>query len=165
MIEKNLYNFSNENENKLNDWLLKFPRGQKKPAIIYALHLIQKENKYIKNEHIDAVAKFLDIKKIDVYEVASFYSMFELNKTGKHTISVCTNISCMLNGSDKILSYIERKLGIKLGETNEKFFLKDERECLAACCGAPMMQIDHKYYENLTTEKIDKIFNEIENEQ
>ena len=91
--------------------------------------------------------------------------MFELNKTGKHTISVCTNISCMLNGSDNILSYIERKLGIKLGETNEKFFLKDERECLAACCGAPMMQIDHRYYENLTTEKIDKIFNEIENEQ
>ena len=90
--------------------------------------------------------------------------MFELEKIGKHTISVCTNLSCMLNGSDEILSYLESKLKIKVGESSDKYFLKDERECLAACCGAPMMQVDHKYYENLTKERIDKIINEIEDE-
>ena len=90
--------------------------------------------------------------------------MFELDKVGKHTISVCTNVSCMLNGSDEILDYLEKKLKIKVGESSEQFFLKDERECLAACSGAPMMQVDHKYYENLNKEKIDKIIRDIENE-
>ena len=99
-----------------------------------------------------------------MYEVAAFYSMFELDKTGKHTISVCTNVSCMLNGSDEILSYLEKKLKVKVGSSSEKFFLKDERECLAACCGAPMMQVDHRYYENLTIEKIDQIIGELDNE-
>ena len=89
--------------------------------------------------------------------------MFELEKIGKHTISVCTNVSCMLNGSDEILSSVEKKLKLKVGKSSDKYFLKDERECLAACCGAPMMQVDHKYYENLTEEKIDKIITEIEN--
>ena len=128
------------------------------------MHLIQKENKYIESKHINAVADLLNLKEIDVYEVASFYSMFELDKVGKHTISVCTNVSCMLNGSDEILDYLEKKLKIKVGESSEQFFLKDERECLAACSGAPMMQVDHKYYENLNKEKIDKIIRDIENE-
>ncbi len=165
MDKNNLYNLSSENCSKINNWLLKFPDKKRKPAIIYALHLIQKENKYIKKEHIDAVAKYLNLKSIDVYEVASFYSMFEMEKIGKHTISVCTNISCMLNGSDEILSYIENKIGIKVGESTGNFFLKDERECLAACCGAPMMQVDHVYYENLTKEKIDKILEGLDSEK
>ena len=165
MKEKDLYNIPSESCTKINEWLLKFPDGEKKPAIIYALHLIQKENKYIKSKHVDALANLLNLKKIDVYEVASFYSMFELEKVGKHTISVCTNVSCMLNGSDEILAYLERKLKIKIGTSSEKYFLKDERECLAACCGAPMMQVDHRYYENLTKEKIDKIIRDIENEK
>jgi NADH-quinone oxidoreductase subunit E len=165
MKDNNLYNIPSEACTKINEWLLKFPDGEKKPAIIYALHLIQKENKYIKSKHVDAVANFLNIKKIDVYEVASFYSMFELEKVGKHTISVCTNVSCMLNGSDEILDYLERKLKIKVGNSSDKFYLKDERECLAACCGAPIMQVDHKYYENLTKEKIDNIIRDIENEK
>ena len=126
---------------------------------------MQKENNYLKSSHIDAVANFLNLKKIDVYEVASFYSMFELEKIGKNTISVCTNVSCMLNGSDEILLYLEKKLNIKVGSSSEKYFLKDERECLAACCGAPMMQINHKYYENLTIEKVDKIFKELDDEK
>jgi len=164
MQDNSTYKISSEISSKINKWLLKFPDGKKKPAIIYALHLIQKENKYIKSMHVDALANFLNLKNIDVYEIAAFYSMFELEKIGKHTISVCTNVSCMLNGSDEILSYLENKLKIKVGKSSDKYFLKDERECLAACCGAPMMQVDHKYYENLTKEKIDKIITEIENE-
>ena len=163
-MQDSKYNISSENILKINKWLSKFPDGNSKPAIIFALHLVQKENKYLESKHINAVADLLNLNKIDVYEVASFYSMFELNKVGKHTISVCTNVSCMLNGSDEILEYLEKKLKIKLGESSEKFFLKDERECLAACSGAPMMQVDHKYYENLDKEKIDKIIRDIENE-
>jgi NADH-quinone oxidoreductase subunit E len=165
MKEKDLYNIPSESCTKINEWLLKFPDGEKKPAIIYALHLIQKENKYIKSKHVDALANLLNLKKIDVYEVASFYSMFELEKVGKHTISVCTNVSCMLKGSDEILAYLESKLKIKVGTSSDEYFLKDERECLAACCGAPMMQVDHRYYENLTKEKVDKIIRDIENEK
>ena len=165
MQENTNYNISSEISSKINKWLAKFPLDQKKPAIIYALHLIQHETKYIRSEHVNAVADFLGLKKIDVYEVASFYSMFETEQVGKHTISVCTNVSCMLNGSDEILKYLEEKLKIKVGDSSEKYFLKDERECLAACCGAPMMQVNHKYYENLTKEKIDLIIDGLENER
>ena len=165
MKHNDLYNISPEIRTKINKWLLKFPGQDNRPAIIYALHLVQKENNYLKSSHIDAVANFLNLKKIDVYEVASFYSMFELEKIGKNTISVCTNVSCMLNGSDEILLYLEKKLNIKVGSSSEKYFLKDERECLAACCGAPMMQINHKYYENLTIEKVDKIFKGLDDEK
>lgn len=164
MNDNTFYNIPSEICTKINDWLLKFPDGKKKPAIIFALHQIQKENKFIKKTHINSIAKFLGINEIDVYEVAAFYSMFELDKVGKHTISVCTNVSCMLNGSDEILSYLEEKLDLKVGTSSDKFFLKDERECLAACCGAPMMQVNHKYYENLTKEKIDEIIRDIDNE-
>ena len=164
MNDNTFYNIPSEICTKINEWLLKFPDGKKKPAIIFALHQIQKENKFIKKKHINSVAKFLRINEIDVYEVAAFYSMFELDKVGKHTISVCTNVSCMLNGSDEILSYLEEKLDLKVGTSSDKFFLKDERECLAACCGAPMMQVNHKYYENLTKEKIDEIIRDIDNE-
>ena len=164
MNDNTFYNIPSEICTKINEWLLKFPDGKKKPAIIFALHQIQKENKFIKKTHINSIAKFLGINEIDVYEVAAFYSMFELDKVGKHTISVCTNVSCMLNGSDEILAYLEEKLDLKVGTSSDKFFLKDERECLAACCGAPMMQVNHKYYENLTKEKIDEIIRDIDNE-
>lgn len=164
MNDNTFYNIPSEICTKINEWLLKFPDGKKKPAIIFALHQIQKENKFIKKTHINSIAKFLRINEIDVYEVAAFYSMFELDKIGKHTISVCTNVSCMLNGSDEILAYLEEKLDLKVGTSSDKFFLKDERECLAACCGAPMMQVNHKYYENLTKEKIDEIIRDIDNE-
>ena len=162
MNDKNFYNIPGDVCSKINKWLQKFPAGEKKPAIIYALHLIQKDSKYIQSMHVDALAEFLEVEKIDVYEIAAFYSMFELDKVGKNTISVCTNVSCMLNGSDEILSYLEKKLKIKVGCSSEKFFLKDERECLAACAGAPMMQVNHKYYENLTKDKIDEIISELD---
>jgi NADH-quinone oxidoreductase subunit E len=104
------------------------------------------------------------VPAIQVYEVASFYSMFETRPVGRHHISVCTNISCMLCGGEEILAHVEKRLGIKVGEstTDGRFFLKQEEECLAACNGAPMMMVDHVYHENLTPEKVDRILDEIE---
>jgi len=113
---------------------------------------------------MDAVADYLDMPPIAVYEVASFYSMYELKPVGRHNIAVCTNISCMLRGGETVLAHIEKKLGIKLGESTPdgKFYLKKEEECLAACCGAPMMQVDHVYYEHLTPEKVDQVLDSLE---
>ncbi|MEK7758621.1 MAG: NAD(P)H-dependent oxidoreductase subunit E, partial [Pseudomonadota bacterium] len=107
---------------------------------------------------MDYVAELLGMRPIQVYEVATFYSMYDLKPVGKHKISICTNISCMLCGSDAIVKHLQQRLGIKLGETtpDKKITLK-EVECLAACCGAPMFQIGKTYYENLTPQKVDDI--------
>ncbi|HRZ53108.1 MAG TPA: NADH-quinone oxidoreductase subunit NuoE [Candidatus Contendobacter sp.] len=150
---------------EIDHWLTRYPADRKQSAVLAALREVQHENGgYLTTELMDAVADYLDMPPIAVYEVASFYSMFELKPVGRHCIAVCTNISCMLRGSDTVLSYIERKLGIKLGESTPdgKFFLKKEEECLAACCGAPMMQVNHVYYENLTPEKVDRILGSLE---
>ncbi len=139
--------------------LLKYPTEQKQSAVIAALTFVQTENGgWLSRELMDAVAAYLGMPKIAVYEVATFYSMFELNPVGKYKICVCTNISCMLCGSEKIVQYLEKKLGIALGQTTNdgKFTLKSV-ECLAACGGAPMLQIGPDYYENLTCQKIDDI--------
>jgi len=150
---------------EIDHWLTRYPPDRKQSAVLAALREVQHENGgYLTTELMDAVADYLDMPPIAVYEVASFYSMFELQPVGRHNIAVCTNISCMLRGSDTVLSYIERKLGIQLGESTPdgKFYLKKEEECLAACCGAPMMQVDHVYYENLTPEKVDRILDSLE---
>lgn len=150
---------------EIDHWLTRYPPDRKQSAVLAALREVQHENGgYLTTELMDAVADYLDLPPIAVYEVASFYSMFELQPVGRHNIAVCTNISCMLRGSDTVLSYIERKLGIKLGESTPdgKFYLKKEEECLAACCGAPMMQVDHVYHENLTPEKVDRILDSLE---
>jgi len=99
------------------------------------------------------------VPQIAVYEVASFYSMLETRPVGRHSVSVCTNISCMLCGADEILAHIEKKLGIKTGDSTRdgRIYLKREEECLAACCGGPMMMVDHVYHENLTPKKVDEI--------
>ena len=150
---------------EIDHWLTRYPADRKQSAVLAALREVQHENGgYLTTELMDAVADYLDMPPIAVYEVASFYSMFELKPVGRHCIAVCTNISCMLRGSDTVLSYIERKLGIKLGESTPdgKFFLKKEEECLAACCGAPMMQVNHVYHEHLTPEKVDQILDSLE---
>ncbi|MBS1248049.1 MAG: dehydrogenase [Proteobacteria bacterium] len=150
---------------EIDHWLTRYPPDRKQSAVLAALREVQHENGgYLTTELMDAVADYLDLPPIAVYEVASFYSMFELQPVGRHCIAVCTNISCMLRGSDTVLSYIERKLGIKLGESTPdgKFYLKKEEECLAACCGAPMMQVNHVYHENLTPEKVDRILDSLE---
>ena len=146
-------------------WLEKYPEDRKQSAVLAALRAAQHQNEgYLTTELMDAVAAYLGLSNIAVYEVASFYSMFETVPVGRHSISVCTNISCMLMGSDTIVDHLEKKLGVKTGESTEdgKFFIKREEECLAACCGGPMMMIDHKYYENLTPERVDEILDELE---
>ena len=150
---------------EIDHWLARYPADRKQSAVLAALREVQHENGgYLTTELMDAVADYLDMSPIAVYEVASFYSMFELKPVGRHNIAVCTNISCMLRGGDAVLAHIEKKLGIKLGESTPdgKFYLKREEECLAACCGAPMMQVDHVYYENLTPEKVDQVLDSLE---
>jgi len=138
----------------------KFPAEGKKSALLGALNAVQHENKgFLTEDLMDAVARYLDLAKIEVYEVASFYSMYELKPVARHNVAVCTNISCMLMGSQSIVDHVENKLGIKLGESTAdgRIYLKVEEECLAACAGGPMMQVDHVYHENLTPEKVDEI--------
>ena len=150
---------------EIDRWIKKYPEGQKQSAVLAAMREVQHENDgYLTRELMDAVAEYLEMPPIAVYEVASFYSMLETEKVGRHSISVCTNISCMLNGSDTIMQHIEKKLGIKEGESTEdgRYHLKQEEECLAACCGAPMMMVDHVYHENLTPEKVDEILEKLE---
>ncbi len=144
--------------------LAKFPANQRRSAVISALMLVQKNNKgWLTIELMDQVAEYLGVAKIAVYEVASFYSMFELNPVGRHKISVCTNISCMLRGSDQILDHLCEKLRINVNQNtpDNKFTLKAV-ECLAACGGAPMMQVGEVYHENLTPEKVDQILARLE---
>lgn len=145
--------------------IVKFPEGKQRSAVISALRIVQHENEgFLTPELMDGVAEYLDLPAIQVYEVATFYSMFVTKRVGRHSISVCTNIACMLCGSDRIVEHIEKKLGIKTGESTPdgKFYLKREEECLAACVGAPMMMLDHKYYEHLTPDKVDKILDKVE---
>jgi len=147
---------------EIDRWVAKFPPDRKRSAVIAALHAVQHEHGYLTQPDMDAVADYLDLQPIHVYEVATFYSMFETRAVGRHHISVCTNISCMLCGGEEILAHVERRLGIKVGETTPdgRFYLKQEEECLAACNGAPMMMVDHVYFENLTPEKVDRILDE-----
>jgi NADH-quinone oxidoreductase subunit E len=147
---------------EIDRWVARFPPDRKRSAVIAALHAVQHERGYLTQPEMDAVAVYLDLEPIQVYEIASFYSMFETRPVGRHHISVCTNISCMLCGGEEIQAHIERRLGIKVGESTSdgRFFLKREEECLAACNGAPMMMVDHVYFENLTPEKVDRILDE-----
>jgi NADH-quinone oxidoreductase subunit E len=149
---------------EIDHWVAKFPPDRKRSAVISALHAVQHENQgYLTTDLMDAVAEYLELPNILVYEVASFYSMFETKPVGRHHISVCTNISCMLRGSQEIVDHVEKKLGIKTGESTAdgRIYLKREEECLAACCGAPMMMVDHVYHENLTPQSVDKILDDL----
>jgi len=145
---------------EIDRWLAKFPADRRRSAVIAALREAQHQNGgYLTPPLMDAVAGYIGLPPIQVYEVASFYSMFETQLVGRHHISVCTNISCMLCGGEELLAHVERRLGIKVGESTPdgRFFLKKEEECLAACNGAPMMMVDHVYYENLTPEGVDRV--------
>ena len=147
---------------EIDHWLAKFPADRKRAAVMSALHAVQHEQGYLPHASMDAVADYLGIPPIQVYEVASFYSMFETSPCGRHHISVCTNISCMLRGGEEMLAHLERRLGIKVGESTAdgRFYLKQEEECLAACDGAPMMMVNHVYFEHLTPEKVDQILDD-----
>ena len=157
---------SHHEREEIDSWLKRYPDDRKQSALLAALRAVMHEDHYVSVEKMDAVADYLGLPAIAVYEVASFYSMYELDKkaAAKYSISVCTNVSCMLCGSDKILDHIENKLGVKLGQATPdgKFFIKMEEECLAACSSAPMMQVNHVYHTHLTPEKVDQILDGLE---
>jgi NADH-quinone oxidoreductase subunit E len=155
---------SEHTRHDIDAWVAKFPEGKQRSAVLAALRAAQHQNNgFLTTELMDAVAAYLGLPSIQVYEVAAFYSMFETKPVGRIHVSVCTNISCMLCGSDKIVDHIQKKLGVQIGESTPdgKFYLKREEECLAACNNAPMMMIDHVYYEHLTPEKVDQIFDSL----
>ncbi|KTD07481.1 NADH-quinone oxidoreductase subunit NuoE [Legionella jamestowniensis] len=139
-------------------WIAKYPATEKQSAVMRALMVVQEEQGYLTPELMDAVADYLDMPAIAVYEVSTFYTMYEHKPVGRHLINVCTNISCKLCGSSKVVKHLEKKLNIKLGETTPdgKYTLRSV-ECLGACVNAPMMQVDKDYHENLTPEKIDQV--------
>ena len=150
---------------EIDELLTHFPADQKKSALLGALSIVQHENNgYLTDELMVAVADYLELAKIEVYEVASFYSMYELKPVARNNVAICTNICCMLMGSQTIVDHVETKLGIKIGESTAdgRIYLKKEEECLAACAGGPMMQVNHVYYENLTPEKVDAILDSLE---
>ena len=138
----------------------RFPSGRRRSAVLDALRLVQEGNGgWLSVELMDAVAEELALPPIQVYEVATFYSMFEVRPVGRHCVSVCTNISCWLRGGEELLAHLESRLGISAGEStgDGRIFLKEEEECLAACTGAPMMMVDHSYHENVTPREADRI--------
>ena len=142
--------------------LAKYPAERRQSALMAALRIAQDEHNWLSPELIEFVAGVIGVPPVRAFEVASFYSMYDLAPVGEHKISVCTNISCMLRGSDEIVSHLRQKLGVDFGETTAdgKFTLK-EVECLAACAGAPMMQIDREYHENLTPQRVDEILDAV----
>ena len=150
---------------RIDHWVAKFPPENKRSALIQALLAAQGQNGgWLNKDMIEAVADYLDMPPVWAYEITSFYSMFDQKPVGKHKVNICTNISCWLNGAEDIVAHVEKKLGISMGETTEddRITLIVEEECLAACCGAPMMVVDGHYHENLDTDKIDKILDGLE---
>lgn len=149
---------------KIDRWNLRYPKDQKRSGVMQALMIVQEENNgWLTEPLMNAVADYLEMPAIAVYEVATFYTMYNLQPVGRHVINVCTSVSCMLNGSQKIVDHCKKQLEINCNETTAdgKFTLR-EVECLAACAAAPMCQIGKKYYENLTPEKITDILDKLE---
>ncbi len=154
--------FSTEITARISELVKRYPEGKQKSALIPVLHLIQETgNLSLTIEQMDEVASVLNITPIEVYEVATFYTMFNLKPVGKYVLEVCQTGPCMLNGSDQIIEYIQQKLNIKNGETSgDGFFTLKTVECLGACGYAPMMQLGKTYKEFLTPEKIDAILDD-----
>lgn len=164
MTETNKTILSAAAREAIDHWMKRYPSDQKRSAVMEALRIVQEENGgWLTVELMDAVADYLDMPHIAVYEVVSFYTMYNVKPVGRHIINVCTNISCMLCDSDKIVKHLQKRLDIGFNETtpDRKFTLR-EVECLAACVEAPVMQIGKKYHVRLTPEKVDAILDELE---
>jgi NADH-quinone oxidoreductase subunit E len=148
---------------EIEHWRSKYPPDRKRPPIIAALKIVQQENNnWLTEELMTAVADYLEVPHIAVFEVATFYSMFHLKPVGRHVISVCTNLSCMMCGAGEIVEHLQQKLGIKLGETTaDGLFTLKEVECMAACAGAPMLEVQQTFHENLTREKVDQLLEQL----
>ena len=149
----------------MDHWLSKFPPDRKRSAVLQGLHAAQEQNNgFLTDELIAGVAKYLDLPPVWAYEVASFYSMYELEPVGRHNVAICNNISCWLNGADELIAHAEKKLGCKVGQSTAdgRIYLKREEECLAGCAGAPMMVINGHYHERLTKQKVDELLDGLE---
>ncbi len=156
---------SAESRARIDAWVEKYPADQKQSAVLSALQIAQQQNSgWVSRELMDAVADYLDMPPVRVYEVGTFYSMIELEPVGRNMVALCTNLSCMLCGAGDIVRHVENKLGIRLGETTAdgRITLKLEEECLAACAGGPMMTVNGHYHEHLTTAKVDEILDALE---
>ena len=155
---------SEETRREIDHWVAKFPPGRQRSACLAALRAAQEQNHgFLTADLMDAVAEYLKLPPVQVYEVASFYSMFATHPCGRHHVSICTNISCMLNGAEALVAQAEKKLGIRLNESTAdgRIYLKREEECLGACTGSPMMMVDHVFHEHLTPEKVTAILDEL----
>lgn len=135
---------------------------QKRSAILPAMHVVLEEVGYYNSEIQKQVAQLLGLSEMDVAETVSFYTYFPKQGVGKYHIQVCTNVSCMLSGAEQLVSYLEEKLKIKVGETTpDGLFTLSQVECLGSCGTAPVMQINQNYYENLTKSKVDRIIEDL----
>jgi NADH-quinone oxidoreductase subunit E len=151
--------FTPEIRAEIDKWVEKYPEGWQQSAVMWALRVVQEKHRgSLTTKLMDDVAAYLDMPPIAVYEVATFYSMYELKPVGRTKVCVCTNVSCMVCGSDTVVGHLEKRLGCKLGETSAdgRYSLK-EVECLGACANAPMAQIGKDYYEDLTAERFGEI--------
>ncbi|MEY3059540.1 MAG: hypothetical protein RL000_892 [Bacteroidota bacterium] len=159
--------FSEDKMKEVQAMIARYPEGKQKSALIPLLHLAQDEfGGWLSPETMDYVASLLQIEPIEVYEVATFYSMYNLKPVGKHVFEVCQTGPCMLNGSDNIIDYIKKKLSIGVGETTtDGMFTLKTVECLGACGYAPMMQLGVNYREHLTEAKVDAIIEECRNKK
>ena len=149
---------------EIDHWVAKYPPGKKQSAVLAALQAVQHAEGWVSVPQMNAVADYLGMPPVSVYEVASFYSMIETKPVGRNTVAFCNNISCMLCGADELLEHVQNKLGIGLGESTSdgRIYLKAEEECLAACVGGPMMAVNGHYHEHLTIEKVDSILDGLE---
>jgi len=137
----------------------------KRSALIPILLTTQEDQGYLSDQSLGAIARYLELPEIEVYEVVTFYSMLRRQPVGKHHVQVCTNISCLLLGGEEIFEHVSRRLGIKEGETTgDGRFSLTEVECLGACCNAPAMQVNYKYHDDLTIEKVDRILSELKDQ-
>lgn len=162
-VQPNVFAFTEDNLAKARAILAKYPPGRQQSAVMPLLDLAQRQGGgWLPQPALDYIADFLDIPAIRVYEVATFYTMYNLKPIGRHHVQVCTNLSCWLRGSDEILASCRKTLGVGVGETTEDgAFTVSEAECLGACVNAPMVQIDDDYYEDLTPEAIAGILEEL----
>lgn len=153
-----------ESKRQIDAWVAKYPKEHARSATVSTLLILQEQNGgFLSEDLMKAAAEYLGVLPIEVYEVASFYDMYEFKFAGKHKIAVCTNVSCMLRGAEDIVKRLEERTGCKLGESSPdgQFFLR-EVECLAACANAPVCQVDNKmYHEDMTVEKVDALVDEL----
>jgi len=164
-VQQKKSSLSTSSRKKIDAWLEKYPPDRRRSAILAALRIAQQQNGgWLSNDLLNDVAAYLEVPEIWIYEAANFYSLFHLQPVGRHTISICDNISCMLCGADAIIEHVQERLGIALGETTRdgRITLVKEEECLAACVRAPMMVVDGHYHEKLTTERVDQILDSLE---